>query len=150
MTGMNKIILKISFILLVAVSALSCSLDIISEDADAAAEANNLLISGTISDIADSKPLEGIKITFTAYPEEDITSSPPQLINVYSDSKGIYSIRTGGFTRTIVCNLYAEDPSGEYTPSQTSLTVRWTGVSYDKESHAFYVNDCNLQLSKNE
>lgn len=107
-----------------------------------------LIISGVVSDKESSLPLEGIKITFSAYPMGQTDSTPLTEMNVYTDNKGMYRIEAEGFRDEITCILTASDIEGAYSDSEQIMNISWEGVSYDYASGTFVVNAEEFKLEK--
>ena len=129
--------------LLLAFTALSCQKAFMAEDNMAADKPYTLYISGTVSDIDTSLPLEGIRLTFDAH----ISSGNPisELSKtVYSDSKGAYQLSIEGLHTPVKYSITAEDPDSRYNSHCGEISVKPEGPSFIDNS--FYINDFNIWL----
>lgn len=144
---MRKIILKILTLLLISAAFVGCSAGILDDKAQVLNGDGVLIINGTVSDKADSSPLEDIKIVFNAYPSKENKQSVLTLTE-YTSSKGIFIIRVEGFSDKVHCVISAEDEKGRYSPSSTDINVTWSGTAYNAENNSFVINDCNFHLTK--
>ena len=130
--------LKTFILLLITVLATSCGKVFLDEESPASGY-HDLIITGTVSH--DSRPLEGIRLTFST------NAKKAQTQTVYSDSRGVYWISVQDLTGVLSCSIKAEDLNDEYSSQTCSLTVDWSGPSF--VDNTFYVNDLNLSLNKN-
>ena len=131
--------------LLLAFTALSCEKAFMAEDNMAADKPYTLYISGTVSDIDTSLPLEGIRLTFNAFISSD--SPIPELSKtVYSDSKGAYQLTIEELKTSVKYTITADDPNSIYNSHSGEITVRPGGPSFIDNS--FYINDFNIWLKK--
>ena len=131
--------------LLLAFTTLSCQKAFMAEDNMATAQPYTLYISGTVSDIDTSLPLEGIKLTFNAY----ISSEGPisELSKaVYSDSKGAYQLSIEELQTPVRYTITADDPNSGYNSHSGEISVNPDGPSFINNS--FYINDFNIWLKK--
>lgn len=110
-----------------------------------------LLMSGIVSESGSTKPLSGIKITFSAFKENDISVLPLLTKTVYTDGKGTYNLEAEGFSEPIKCTITAESTKQNdtaYEKSSQDILVTWSGDSFDEEESIFFVNNCNFQMNK--
>ena len=146
---MKRKLRNIIMMLLALPAAFSCSADMSGNmKPGISAEAYSLIISGVVSDKESSLPLEGIKISFSAYLMGQTDSSPLSEMNVYTDNKGMYRIEAEGFREEITCRLTASDIEGTYSDSEQIMNISWEGVSYDYASGTFVVNAEEFKLEK--
>lgn len=109
-------------------------------------EGGIIVISGTISDMDTKQPLEGVKILFTAYDSDEDFTLPVTEQNVYTDSKGSYSIMASGFSTPVTCVIVTEAEG--YAAVRKEVFVNWEGTSFDRVSNSFFVNECDFHLEK--
>ena len=83
---------------------------------------------------------------FTAYPSDGVSVYPEATLNVYTDSKGTFNIKTEGVNSAVTCRIVSEHP--EYSKVTKEIIVNWRGTSYDASTGIFYVNDCDFHLEK--
>ena len=150
---MIRTLKKISALILLTTSALSCSsLILLDTPEDNRHEENlKLTINGVVSDVASNAPLPGIKVTLEAFAENSPSLLPDATKTVTTDEKGVYTIEASGFSGTISCTLTAESPEDAETRYETAtnkVVVTWTGSSFDPETNTAYVNECNFQMSR--
>lgn len=134
---------------LAAVSAafFSCtSMDMV--HSDAAIEEGRIIITGTVSDLTDSTPIEDIRIVFEAHLHDSTLPEPVDRQTEYTGSDGIYTIHASGFYDALTCTVTAEDENGIYKEASKEINVTWNGTAYDRETGTFVVNDCNFHLEK--
>lgn len=104
------------------------------------------MISGSISDMDTKKPLEAVKLLFSAYESSEDTTQPVNEQNVYTDSKGSYSIVVSGFSTPVTCVISTEYEG--YASVSKEIFVNWEGTSYDRVKNTFFVNECDFHLGK--
>ena len=75
-------------------------------------------------------------------------SAPMIMETVYSNSKGEFSILTEGADTDLFCIVTAEDPNGVYESQTRQILVSWEGVSFDRLSNTYVVNDCSFVLNR--
>ena len=109
-------------------------------------DAMSVIINGTVSDISSNEPLEGVKIVFKAYNAENPGTEPIVSMNAYTDSKGVFNIKSDGYTSAILCEIDAEHPG--YSDVTKEIYINWNGTSFDEASLSFFVNDCDFHLEK--
>ena len=150
---MIRTLKKISALILLTASALSCTSLILLDTHEGNRHEDNLklTINGVVSDVASNAPLQGIKITLEAFAENSPSLLPDATKTVTTDDKGVYTIEASGFSGTISCTLTAESPEDAETRYETvtnKVVVTWTGSSFDPETNTAYVNECNFQMSR--
>ena len=96
----------------------------------------------------DGQVLEDIAITFRSYLQNDMDAALITTETVYSNSKGEFSILAAGADTDLFCILTAEDPSGLYESQTRKILVSWEGVSFDRSSNTYVVNDCSFVLDR--
>lgn len=107
----------------------------------------SLMISGTVSDMTSDKPIENVEIIFEAYVGKN-KKKPFISSNSFTDGKGIYSIKTDGYTSPNVrCMITTQHE--EYISVQKELIINLTDISYDEQTSTCFINDCNIHLEKN-
>lgn len=134
--------------LLTATLAWSCSMAF---DINGPERGCTVIVSGSVSDIDNNKPLKGIRISFNAYSQEGNQSAPILTQTVYSDSNGIYAIETDGITDAVRCRISAESPDPDELPYQSAtqeVNITLTGNGYDAQQNTFFINNCDFKLSK--
>lgn len=117
-----------------------------SPGADPISDDQTVIISGTVSDISTNSPLEGVKIVFHAFDSDDLQLAPVAAQNAYTDSKGVFSIVSGGHTSSVMCVI--ETSHDEYSSVRKEILINWKGTSYDMDRKTFFVNDCDFHLEK--
>lgn len=150
---MRNTIKKIIISLSAAAALASCSLALLNNKDEAVDGNHTVIISGAVSDITSNSPLQGIKITLQAFPENVIYPLPILTLSEYTDNNGMFTIGAGGFSEIISCKITASSTDMENMPYSTAVQehhISWSGPSYDEEKLTFFVNDCNFQLSKAE
>ena len=145
---MKRNIFNIIIMLLTMSAAFSCQALSVYDEVSKPAEESGILISGTVSDIDTDTPLEGIKLSFTAFAKEANTGTPILEMNVYSDNLGIYSVEASGFEGEITCLITATDPDDVYEGACNEVEIRWSGISFDSSNSTFIVNDCDFKLKR--
>ena len=144
---------KISALILLAASALSCTSLILLDTPEENRHEDNLklTVNGVVSDVETNQPISGIKITLEAFAENTPTLLPDAAKTVHTDENGVYTIEASGFSGTITCTLTAESPEDaavKYETITNKVVVTWDGSSFDETSNTAYVNDCNFQMSR--
>lgn len=137
--------------LLTTAASLSCSMAFVDNDSSSLEGDCTLIVTGSVSDVEADTPIKGIKISFSAYPQDRTSSKPLFTQTVYSDSNGIYAIEAEGFENPVTCRITAESPDLEELPYKTSVqevNVNWSGTGYDQENSRYFINDCDFKLSK--
>lgn len=150
---MKRSIIRIFIALLTTAVSLSCSMAVVDNDSSSLEKDCMLIVTGSVSDVETSAPLKGIKISFSAYPQNGSSSKPLFTQTVYSDSNGIYAIEAEGFEEPVTCRITAESPDLKELPYQTAIqevNITWSGNGYDAHNNTFFVNDCDFKLSKIE
>lgn len=150
---MTRFFKKLLTLTLLAISATSCSLALLSDESEKLDGDLKIVVTGVASDVVSNTPLTGIKITFSAYKENSISILPLASQTVYTNSDGIYTIQAEGFSEAITCTITAESieqDEVEYEEITSKIVVTWSGDSFDEETGTFFVNDCNFQLKKKE
>ena len=140
-------IFSIAALLSVATAVLSCSVGVFDAmpDMDGALPEKMISITGAVCS-HDGQLLEDVAITFKSYLQNDMDAAPITTETVYSNSKGEFSILAEGADIDL-CILTAEDPSGLYESQTIQILVSWEGVSFDRLSNTYVVNDCNFVLN---
>lgn len=110
----------------------------------------NLMINGTVSDSDTSLPIEGVKVTFCAYPTNSIENKPLTELNVYTDNNGVYSIEASGFSEELTCIITASDPEGNYESAEQEVGIPWSGTAFDANNDYFIVNECDFKLTRKQ
>ena len=147
-TGMKRNILHILLMLLALPAAFSCDSFISMDEVEAPKHGGlSLIINGTVSDSDTSMPIEGVKISFRAYPKNGTTKKPLAELNVYTDNNGVYSIESQGFSEELTCIVQASDPEGVYTSAEQEVGIPWSGTAFDEGNDCFIVNDCDFKLT---
>ncbi|MBQ7811316.1 MAG: hypothetical protein IJ394_02025 [Bacteroidales bacterium] len=145
---MKRDIFNILMMLLTLSAAFSCDA-LVMNDAVTDSEGDmSLAITGTVSDLETDAPLEGIKISFTAFPKGNPGGVPLQEKNVYSDNHGTYMVEASGFSHEITILITATDTEDVYEGSVNEIDITWSGVSFDSHQEKFIVNDCDFKLEK--
>lgn len=109
---------------------------------------NTVIISGIVSDIKSGTPIEGVKINFQIYTGDITQTTPVDIQNAYTDSKGVFSIMSDGHISSVTCIIVTEHE--EYSSVRKELLINWSGTSYDFERKTFFVNDCDFHLEKSD
>ncbi len=143
-TGMQRLFNIMTLWLLSIAAFCSCSPAYL--DGGDTAEDLTLIIAGTVSETAGSKPVEGVKIRFQAYGPKGLSDSPVMTQNAYTDSQGVFSIKAEGFSSAVTCVLVTEHP--DYSSVRKDILINWKGTSYDIQTRTFFVNDCNFVVDK--
>lgn len=134
----NSIFLFLTSLALFSVSALSCQKFM--SDFGLGAEGGTLIISGLVVDKRDSRPLEGIFVTFQCS-EEDVEE-----VSVCTNANGYYEIECSGFSDTVKGNVLVTDQENRYLDSRRDIEVKWRGDGFDHQNNTFFLNDCNFAL----
>lgn len=109
----------------------------------------SITITGAVTDAQSGKPLEDITIHFKAYPQDTPDASPLIIDEVHTTSNGTYTVHASGLLyEPLLCVLTAQDVKDVYESKTNQVIISWSGMSYDKESGQFVVNDCTFQLNK--
>lgn len=139
----------IAALLSAATAVLSCSVGVYDAmpDMEGALPEKMISITGAVCS-QDGQVLEDIAITFRSYLQNDMDAALITTKTVYSNSKGEFSILAEGADTDLFCNLTAEDPSGLYESQTRKILVSWEGVSFDRLSNTYVVNDCNFVLNR--
>lgn len=147
--GMKRHILNILILLLASTAVLSCS-DLVNEIEDVHVQATSysLKISGSVSDIESSIPLEDIRISISATEKMVNGKEVETFLTVYTDDKGIFTTSISGFTYPISVILEADDPYGIYMSARHEIPMINWDSHYNMDKGTFYVNDCNFYLEK--
>lgn len=148
-TGMKNYLKNTILMLLALPAAFSCSAFLMETENASIGEDMSLLITGTVSEIGSSVPLEGMKISFKAYPKGRTGETALHELNVYTDNHGSYILESEGYSEEITCHITASDTEQTYSSSVNEVEIAWSGVSFDKEKGRFVVNDCDFKLSRN-
>lgn len=135
--------------LLSTMAAMSCSQALLDDGAEHPDGNGRIIITGMVADVADQKPIEGIRISFEAFPDNSISIMPIVSKTVYSDSEGIFAITVEGLSRPVTCRVFTGETHGEtqYETQTNEIKVSWSGTAYDHKTETFIVNDCNFLLS---
>lgn len=148
---MIRNIAKILIVTLSAIALTACA-QMFLDDEDKALEGEyKLVMSGIVSEAGSSKPISGIKITFSAFKENSVSVLPLMTKTVYTDGKGIYNLEAEGFSEAIKCIITAEatrQNDADYEKLSQDIVVTWSGDSFDEENSTFFVNNCNFQMIK--
>ena len=152
LSGMKTIrtfITYIAALLSVATAVLSCSVGVFDAmpDIEGASPEKMISITGAVCS-HDGQLIEDVAITFKSYLQNDMDAAPITTETVYSNSKGEFSILAEGADTDLFCILTAEDPSGLYESQTRQILVSWEGVSFDRLSNRYVVNDCNFALNR--
>ena len=141
-------IFSIAALLSVATAVLSCSVGVFDAmpDMEGALPEKMISITGAVCS-HDGQLLEDVAITFKSYLQNDMDADPITTETVYSNSKGEFSILAEGADIDL-CILTAEDPSGLYESQTRQILVSWEGVSFDRSSNTYVVNDCSFVLDR--
>lgn len=149
---MRKKILNIFMILLAAAVCSSCSVDMfdgLALDMSSGERLRSITITGAVTDAQSGKPLEDITIYFKAYPQDTPDARPIISTEVHTTSNGTYTIQESEpIDESLLCVLTTQDANGVYESKTNQVIVSWSGLSYDKTSGQFIVNDCSFQLNK--
>lgn len=145
---MKKNIFNIIMMLLTLSAAFSCDALVMDQQTDKLKGDGKLMISGTVSDSQTASPLEGIRISFSAFEKSAENGLPLMEMNVYTDNHGTYTIEAEGFSEDLTCLVTATDTEGAYKGAVQEVTVTWGGVSFDMSNDTFIVNDCDFKLEK--
>lgn len=142
-------IFSIAALLSVATAVLSCSVGVFDAmpDMEGALPEKMISITGAVCS-HDGQLLEDVAITFKSYLQNDMDADPITTETVYSNSKGEFSILAEGADTDLFCILTAEDPSGLYESQTRQILVSWEGVSFDRSSNTYVVNDCSFVLDR--
>lgn len=142
-------IFSIAALLSVATAVPSCSVGAydMMPDMEGVGEGKRISITGSVYSL-DGMPLEDMSITFKSYLQDDMDSAPMIMETVYSNSKGEFSILTKGADTDLFCIVTAEDPNGVYESQTRQILVSWEGVSFDRLSNTYVVNDCSFVLNR--
>ena len=142
-------IFSIAALLSVATAVPSCSVGVYDAmpDMEGALPEKMISITGAVCS-HDGKLLEDVAITFKSYIQNDIEAAPINTETVYSNSKGEFSILSEGADVDLFCIVTAEDPNGVYESQTCKIVVSWEGVSFDRLSNTYVVNDCNFVLNR--
>ena len=150
MRTIRTFIAYIAALLSVATAVLSCSkesFDVMPDMEDGVLPAKSILITGSVSNM-EGQALEDIKITFKAYPKDDVNAAPISTETSYSNSKGTFSIMADGADMDLICSVSAEDPDGLYESLSKQIFISWKGVSFDASNNLYIVNDCSFVLNR--
>lgn len=148
---MKRNIVRIFIALLTTAVSLSCSMAFVDNDSSSLEGDCTLIVTGSVSDVETSTPLKGIKISFSAYPQDGSSSKPLLTQTVYSDSNGIYAIEAEGFEEPVTCRITAESPDLKELPYKTAVqevNINRSDTGYDAENNRYFINDCDFILSK--
>ena len=142
-------IFSIAALLSVATAVLSCSVGVFDAmpDMEGALPEKMISITGAVCS-QDGQVLEDIAITFRSYLQNDMDADPIVTETVYSNSKGEFSILKEGADADLYCIVTAEDPNGVFESQTRQILVSWEGVSFDRLSNTYVVNDCNFVLNR--
>lgn len=150
MRTIRTFIAYIAALLSVTTAVLSCSkesFDVMPDMEDGVLPAKSILITGSVSNM-EGQVLEDIKITFEAYPKDDVNAAPISTETAYSNSKGTFSIMADGADMDLICSVSAEDPDGLYESLSKQIFISWKGVSFDASNNLYIVNDCSFVLNR--
>lgn len=128
----------------------SCGLAVLDNAKDPEQSDLTIVVAGSVSDIKTNTPLNGIRITLKTYPL-DSRSKAAATIAVYSDSNGIYTIESTGYSEAVRCVITADSPDMEALPYESAsqeININWTGTSFDSKTGTFFANDCDFKLNK--
>ena len=103
-----------------------------------------VVITGSVSDMHTKKPVEGVKIIFSAFEAEK--TSPFATQNVYTDSRGIFNLTAEDMASAERCMITADHT--DYASVTKEIIINWGGISYDADNGIFYVNDCDFHLER--
>ena len=142
-------IFSIAALLSVATAVLSCSVGVYDAlpDMEGALPEKMISITGAVCS-QDGQVLEDIAITFRSYLQNDMDAAPIATETVYSNSRGEFSIQIEGADADLYCIVTAEDPNGVFESQTRQILVSWEGVSFDRLSNTYVVNDCNFVLNR--
>ena len=148
---MKNTVKKIIILLSAAAMALSCSLALVNNGDEVVAGEHTVVISGIVSDLDSKKPLQGMKITMQAFPENVLYPLPIVTLTEYTDNNGTFSLEADGLSEVITCKVTVSSPdmaAMPYEPASQEHHISWSGPSFDENNRIFFVNDCNFQLPK--
>ena len=142
-------IFSIAALLSVATAVLSCSVGAydVMPDMEDVPGGKMISVTGTVCDLG-GQALEDVAITFKSYLKNDMDAAPISTETVYSNSKGEFLILAGGEDADLFCLVTAEDPDGVYESQTCQILVSWEGVSFDRSSNTYIINDCNFVLNR--
>lgn len=138
---MHRLLKIFTFWLLSLAAFCSCS-----KENNDIAEGGTIIISGSISDIGTKRPIESVKVLFSAYESHEDSALPVNEQNVYTDSNGSYSIMASGFSTPVTCVIVTEAEG--YASVRKEILVNWEGISFDRATNTFFVNDCDFHLER--
>lgn len=148
---MIRNIANILIVILSAIALTACAQMFLDDNGSTLEGEYKLVMSGIVSEAGSSKPISGIKITFSAFKENSISVLPLMTKTVYTDGKGIYNLEAGGFSEAIRCTITAESTKQNdiaYENMSQDIVVTWSGDSFDEKNSTFFVNNCNFQMIK--
>lgn len=148
---MTRSIANILIVILSAIAFTACDQIFLDNDDKVLEGEYRLVMSGLVSEADSSKPISGIRITFSAFKENGISVLPLMTKTVYTDGNGIYNLEAEGFSEAIKCTITAEatrQNDAVYEKMSHDIVVTWSGDSFDKERSTFFVNNCNFQMIK--
>lgn len=106
----------------------------------------SVLISGSVIDAVTNEPVDGAKITFTAFESGKRSGDDHFEQNVYSGSNGTFNILVERISTSVSCILKTEAEG--YRSEEKAVIISWSGPSYDSANSTFVVNECNFFLVK--
>lgn len=147
--GMRRHILNILILLLASTAVLSCSAGMVNELESIKGQTGyKLVISGSVSDMESSEPLEDIRIVMRSVERTDEANPKEFSHTAYTDNKGTFTINIGGFSSPISVVLEAEDPNDMYKPARHEIPLITWDSDYNMDRGTFFINDCNFYLEK--
>ncbi len=138
---------KTIILLLLALTALSCQKAFLADDKESAGISYTLYVSGTVSDLETSSPLESIRLTFDAY-TTNRTRLPEYSKVIYTDNQGRYQLTMPGLHTPVKYTVTADDLKNHFSSHSGEISIDMNGPSFI--DGAFYVNDFNIWLKKAE
>ena len=148
--GMKRHILNILILLLASTAVLSCSAGMVNELEDIKGQTAEyrLVISGAVSDMESTMPLEDIRIVMTSEEQTEEGKSEKDTFTVYTDNAGLFTINIGGFRYLVSIVLEADDPHGSYRSARHEIPLITWNSNYNMSAGTFYINDCNFYMEK--
>lgn len=104
-----------------------------------------VIITGIVSDLSSTHPIEGVKVIFNAYAGNNGRNAL-NTQNVYTDSNGAFNITAERIDKAVTCVINTEHE--DYVSVKKEIIVNWSGISYDEHRNTFFVNDCDFHLEK--
>lgn len=110
----------------------------------------SLLISGSVSDMDTSLPIEEIKITLSATEKTADGKTNSHEKSAYTDNEGVFTMKISGFNGHVTAVLTAEDPNGKYKSATHEIPLITWDSSYNMSGNDFFINDCSFYLEKKQ